>query len=377
MVVPTKEISLYFHIPFCTKKCPYCHFYVVPDKQEYKDLLLHALKLEWARWSPQFNDKKIVSVYFGGGTPFLFGAKAIQTILDWIPLSSPCEITLEANPENVTLEAMQAYKLAGINRVSMGVQSLDDSSLQILGRKHSAETAIQAILNTERSGISNISIDLMYELPHQTLTSWENTLRQVGRLPITHLSLYNLTIEPHTVFFKYRQKLQPHIPQQEESLQMLDRAVASLREMGLKRYEISAFAKEGFHSIHNTGYWLARPFIGFGPSAFSYWDQKRFRNIANLNKYATLLEQGKPPIDFEEKLPMPDALLELFAIALRMVKGVHLPSFLETHGQLPPSFFTALHHVEQKGWLNISPDQTVTLTPQGLLFYDSVAEELI
>ncbi len=313
--------------------------------------------------------KEIASVYFGGGTPFLFGPKAIGEIL---PKCSG-EVTLEANPENITLELMREYKNVGINRVSIGVQSLDDSSLSILGRNHGAKAAIKAIEATYSAGIENISIDLMYDLPEQTLASWENTLKQIEKLPIKHLSLYNLTIEPHTVFFKYRQKL--ILPNADDSLKMLEMAVDYLEGAGLKRYEISAFAKVGFEAVHNTGYWLARPFLGFGPSAFSYWNKKRFRNIANLNKYAKLLEEGKTPIDFEEALPYPNNLFELFAVELRMLKGIDLASFQQKHGQLPPDFFPKLHSLEQKGWITTTP--TISLTPSGLLFYDSVAEELL
>ncbi len=371
-----KELSLYFHIPFCTKKCPYCHFYVVPDKQEFKDKLLKALKTEWERWALELSGKNIVSIYFGGGTPLLFGPKAIETILSWISPSASAEITLEANPENVTKELMQAFKHTGINRVSLGVQSLDDSSLAILGRTHASKTAKNAILHTYEAGIENISIDLMYDLPHQTVDMFEKTLSQVKTLPITHLSLYNLTIEPHTVFFKHKDSLKKHLPSEEHSLKMLECAVSYLEEAGLKRYEISAFAKEGYESIHNTGYWLARPFLGFGPSAFSYWNKKRFRNIASLNKYADLLENGKSPIDFEEELSYPNDLFELFAVAMRLFKGVDLEEFQSTHGKLPQSFFINLEKTKQKGWVE-QEGSLVKLSKLGHLFYDSFAEEII
>src|SRR5579864_9300472 len=251
----TGEVSLYFHIPFCRRKCPYCHFYVVPHETKAANALLESLRLEWDQNKHLIQGKNIISVYFGGGTPFLIGPEAITEILSWIQPSN-AEITLEANPEDVTLPAMQAFAKAGINRVSLGVQSLDNPLLIVLGRHHSAQQAISAIQATNEAGISNITIDLMYEIPQQTLTSWKNTLAQLETLPITHLSLYNLTIEPQTVFYKKRAQLTPLLPSSEESLTMLNLAVASLEKMGLKRYEISAFAKKDFIARHNTGYWL-------------------------------------------------------------------------------------------------------------------------
>ncbi|HSX03797.1 MAG TPA: radical SAM family heme chaperone HemW [Rhabdochlamydiaceae bacterium] len=368
-------ISLYFHIPFCTKKCPYCHFYVIPHQSKAQNLLLNALAKEWQLLLPKIKNKTIVSIYFGGGTPTLIGAEAIQTILSWIEREE-CEVTIEANPEEVTLQLMQQLKQAGVNRVSIGVQSLDDHLLATLGRTHNSQKAIQAVKKTYEAGITNISIDLMYELPGQTFESWHSTLKQVAKLPISHLSLYNLTIEPHTPFFKKKEQLIPLLPSQETNLDMLKMAVEELENSGLKRYEISAFAKEGFYSRHNVGYWTARPFLGLGPSAFSYFDKKRMRNSANLSRYSSLLNEGKSPIDFEEELFYPDNLHELLAVELRLLRGVDLLDFEKRHGKLPEMTHEKLKRLEQKGWIDIQ-NKVASLSPEGLLFYDSVAEEII
>ncbi len=366
------EISLYFHIPFCRRKCPYCHFYVVPHETQNEtkaaNSLLESLRLEWDQNKHLIQEKSIVSVYFGGGTPFLIGPEAIAEILSWIQPPPNSEITLEANPEDVTLPAMQAFAKAGINRVSLGVQSLDNPLLKVLGRHHSAQQAISAIQATKEAGISNITIDLMYEIPQQTLTSWKNTLTQLETLPITHLSLYNLTIEPQTVFYKKRSELTPLLPSSEESLSMLNLAVASLEKMGLKRYEISAFAKEGFIARHNTGYWLGRPFLGFGPSAFSFFDGKRYRNFCDLKKYSAALAAGNSPVDFTEQLSPLASLHERLAVKLRMLEGVDTKEF--------PVGEALYQKLQEKGWIDLDQD-TARLTDQGLLFYDSVAEEII
>jgi oxygen-independent coproporphyrinogen-3 oxidase len=370
-------ISLYFHIPFCKKKCPYCHFFVLPDKEELKKQLLEALHLEWNKQLPLLEGKEIASIYFGGGTPSLFGPKAIEMILSWtrlLKLAPACEITLEANPEEG--EELLPYASVGINRMSLGVQSLDSATLLQLGRAHTQEKALSTIVSLHDAGIKNLSIDLMFDVPTQTVASFDRTLKLVQTLPITHLSLYNLTFEPHTVFFKREKELTPLLPSPEESLELLQLAVIRLEEMELHRYEISAFAKQGYQAVHNVGYWTARPFLGFGPSAFSYWEKKRFRNIAHLGKYEEALASGKSPVDFEEQLAYPDNLHELLAVELRLLRGVCVDQFQKKHGKLPATTHEILDQLIQKGWLT-QDNSRLHLSERGLLFYDSVASELI
>lgn len=270
------SISLYVHIPFCTRKCDYCHFYVIPDKDSFKEKLRQGLRKEWKKIQPLLKGKKVVSLYFGGGTPALFGPEAIGEVIDWVGPTE--EVTLEANPENINKPLMKAFARVGVNRVSIGIQALDDNLLKVLSRQHTAQEAINSVNTTYDAGISNISIDLMYELPEQTFQLWQETLRKAVALPITHLSLYNLTIEPHTVFYKHREKLQKKLPNAESSLNMYQEAMLQLDTHGYKQYEISAFAKEMLISQHNIGYWTGRPFLGLGPSAYSYWEGKQRNN---------------------------------------------------------------------------------------------------
>lgn len=376
-----EAISLYFHIPFCTKKCSYCHFYVLPDKAPFHSLLMEGLLLDLQSWALQLANKRLISIYFGGGTPSLLGANALSDILQavqkYIPFDpAAIEITLEANPETVTLELMRDYASAGVNRVSIGVQSLDDGLLVKLGRTHYAAAAIRAIETTANAGIPNISIDLMYDIPGQTLASWKHTIHQMAPLPITHLSLYNLTIEPHTVFFKYRESLLKELPDAECSTAMYKSAVEVFEACGLHQYEISAFAKDSLYSRHNVGYWLARPFLGFGPSAFSYWKRKRMRAVANLQKYVQTLREGKSPLDFSEELPAMQHRNELLAIALRLKQGVDLMGFEASHGALDVSTKNALQKLQSEGLLMLKGD-VISLTERGVLFYDTVAVDII
>lgn len=374
-------ISLYFHIPFCSKKCDYCHFYVLPDREPLKLQLIEGFERELALWHEQLQGKHLISIYFGGGTPALFGAKPLAKLLDVVHASIPfdanhIEITLEANPENITKQLISDYAAAGVNRMSIGIQSLDNNLLTRLGRTHNANKAIDAVIATHDAGIDNISIDLMYDIPGQTLNSWQNTLNHVSTLPITHLSLYNLTIEPHTVFFKYQESLRKLLPDAESSAEMYRIAVDQMNAHGLLQYEISAFAKRDLYSRHNVGYWTGRPFLGFGPSAFSYWEGRRFRNVANLSRYLKALQEGKSPIDFEEKLQPEQHQRELLAIALRLLQGVDIAEFQKVHSPLSKELMDTLDKLEKEDFL-IKKNNIVALSTKGLLFYDSVAIEII
>ncbi len=371
----TGSASLYFHIPFCRRKCPYCSFYVLADKEGLKHLFRGAVAQEWKRQVPKLKNQRIASLYFGGGTPTLFAPEGIEAILadiygSGLSFAENCEITLEANPEECTRALFLALRKLGINRLSLGVQSLDDRSLEILGRGHRAKKAKEAIFQAHEAGFQNISIDLMYDLPDQTEASWHYTLHQIKDLPIVHLSLYNLTIEPHTAF--YRKKDHLAIPQGEASLRLLEMALDVLSQAGLRRYEISAFAKDGFQAVHNQGYWTGRPFLGFGPSAFSFWEGERFQNIPSLQRYANMLQEDRDPISLRERLSEQASLRERFAVYLRLLEGVPLTLF----SSLSTEFWKALSPWVEKGFLERDAAR-VRLTPLGTLFYDEIASDLV
>lgn len=366
-------ISLYFHIPFCSKKCPYCHFYVIPNNPSHHQILEEGLFLEWEQQFARLKGKTVVSIYFGGGTPSLFAPKGIENILKKIQesellLAPDCEITIEANPEEGSEELFTSLLTIGINRLSLGIQSLDERSLETLERIHSAKNAKGAIFSAANAGFTNISIDLMYDLPNQTESSWDYTLSQLPSLPIQHLSLYNLTIEPHTSFYKRRKTLS--FPSQETSLRLLESAVRTMENMGFKRYEISAFAKEGFESRHNLGYWTGRPFLGFGPSACSFWEGERFRNIANLQRYTRSLKQGLSAVDYRETLPYPQNLKELFLVQLRLSEGADLDT------ELPQEMRDTIHRLIKENFLT-RKENKIQLTAKGILFHDTIASEII
>lgn len=353
------KYSLYIHVPFCTRKCDYCHFFVIPHQNRFVETYLKALKKEIE--FRQVPKEGLLSIYFGGGTPSLLNPSVLHEILSLLPKAE--EITIEVNPENTSF--LKEFKEIGINRISMGVQSFDDHLLTELSRRHMAKGALDAIWQAKEAGFDNISIDLMYDIPKQTEKSWNKTLEKAVTLPITHLSLYNLTIEPHTAFYKKRNELKCFLPNEQSSLNMLQEAVKILESSGLMRYEISAFAKKGFESVHNMGYWTARPFLGMGPSAFSYWEGKRFKNASSLTKWAKALEENKDPLDFEESLSHVAKEKELLAIGLRVLRGV---PYTQSH--------SSVKKLISEGLLSLQKN-VLKLTKRGQLFYDYIAEEII
>ncbi|MFT4553920.1 MAG: oxygen-independent coproporphyrinogen-3 oxidase [Chlamydiales bacterium] len=383
LIIPSSSnntSSLYFHIPFCSKKCDYCHFYVIPERENHKEQLMEALKREWEAQKGKIGEKDLISVYFGGGTPALLGPERVQEILKWIRESCPsienAEITLEANPENITLPLMKAFCQAGINRASIGVQTFNDPLLITIGREHSSQKAVDAVIATYEAGIRNISIDLMYDLPGQTLSNWKSSLETCIKLPISHLSLYNLTIEPHTVFFKKEEQIRKAMPEEDVSTQMYELAQEVMEKHGLQQYEISAFAKDGAWSKHNTGYWTGRPFLGLGPSAFSHWNGQRFRNIASLSKYHKALKTNESPIDYQEELTKEEQIREALVIQLRLLCGVNIPDFEKRHAPLENETQDIIKRLLLQGLLH-QENNTLSLTKKGILFYDTVASELI
>ena len=368
----TGDLGLYFHIPFCKKKCPYCHFFVIPDKEEHKRAFFDSLKIEWQEKLSLLQGFSIDTIYFGGGTPSLC-PKEIAAFLDTIRqearVKEGAEITLEVNPETITEELINILTAAGINRLSIGVQSFDNSSLLTLGRAHSGEKSLDGIYLAAKK-IKNISIDFMFDLPNESFSSLQKNIAMVKKIPITHLSLYNLTIEPHTVFYKKKLTL----PSQEKSLKHLNFLIASLEELGFFRYEISAFCKEGFHSKHNIKYWEGKNVLGFGPSATSYFLGRRFRNISHFLRYCKKLKNRESIEEYSETLSLEKRFREEICLQLRLRKGIPKKALL----------FSPYFPILEKEIASLIKEELLTeekghikLSKKGSLFHDLIAERII
>jgi len=366
-------VSLYFHVPFCKKKCGYCQFYSIPYTQSNVKKYVKAIKEEWKRKKHLLTNKKVVSIYLGGGTPSLLPQDALFEIIpSGVQAKDDIEITLEANPRDVTLPYAKAWKAIGINRISLGVQSFCNRHLQTLGRQHTQKHALDAIEMIDHAGIKNISVDLMYDIPEQSLKSFKDTLDTLSSLPISHVSLYNLTLEPSTPFYEKRASLKKRMPSPNLSLKLLKMALEDLEKMGFKRYEISAFCKRDRISKHNIGYWTNRPFLGFGPAAFSYMDGGRFQNVPDLEVYCQTLFQGNTPIEYSETLNQKRHKRERLMLHLRLIEGVNLKDF----APLDDATMDILQEKASQGLLDLHFPYC-KLTEKGYLFYDTVAEALV
>lgn len=373
-----ESFSIYIHIPFCSKKCPYCHFFVVSSKNKKESQFIEALFSEWDQKKSSIPKDSVVTLYLGGGTPTELSKESLQLILRSFRNEYPNlqEITVEANPESVTFDLIKGLKEAGCNRISLGVQSLVDDELISLNRQHHKNKAKEAIHIIHEAGIKNISIDLMYDIPGQSVESFEQTLKEIPKLPITHLSLYNLVIEDHTAFKRIEKKIQKLMPKEEESLLMLHKAIDCLENSGLKRYEISAFAKPGYTSMHNIGYWTSRPFIGLGPSAFSDDGKKRSQNVCNLQSYYQAVEKKTDPVNFFECLSDWERFKERFIVRLRLFQPIKIKDFIANHGKMDSNFLNQLKQLAQKNYLKLD-DETIELTPLGADFFEEIAVCLI
>ncbi len=297
-------LGLYIHVPFCVKKCIYCDFYSIPLSQKddinIKEKYIAAVIKNIRRYAQKYD-----TVYFGGGTPSLLSASEIYSVLNSADISSYAEISLECNPETISKNKLEDYLNAGINRISFGVQTLDNNELKMLGRIHDSDTAINAINTAYNVGFENISADLMLGLPYQTASTVTSNANTLASLPITHISAYMLKVEDKTPL-AYNSKLCSAIDD-DLSADYYEIVAESLEKKGLKRYEISNFAKSGFECKHNLKYWLCDDYIGIGPSAHSCYNNKRYAVLKDIGKFIASDVQNEyitdeNPCTDEEKL---------------------------------------------------------------------------
>lgn len=368
------EFSLYFHLPFCQKKCPYCNFFVLMPTEQKMKKLRDALLAEWQQRKRLTKDRQLRSIYFGGGTPSLFPLSYFKELLETLQPDNSVEITVEVNPEHATFALFSSLRSLGVNRISLGVQSLRESALALLGRNHTAATVKRGVKAALDAGFDNISLDLMYELPDQTPQQWQEALTEIFRWPIQHLSFYNLTIEPKTPFFRDRKELLKRSPSSSESALMFDMMETESEGQNWERYEISAMARPGFESQHNTGYWRGRSYLGLGPSAHSFWDGKRWENSQNWKVYIAAALGNPDRAIKEDILGKKERQRELFLIHLRLTQGIDLVAFQLRWG-LPHSYCRLMSFVK-RGLMQIEGN-LISLTSTGRRYYNTIAVELI
>lgn len=318
--------GIYFHIPFCKQACHYCDFHFSTN-QEKKGEMVGAFVRELDLQTSYLGGEAIETVYFGGGTPSLLSVAEIDTLLHTVTqhftLVPSAEITLEANPDDLHAETLQALRAAGINRLSIGIQSFDDAVLHFLHRAHSASAAQQCLEQARAAGFTNISLDLIYAIPGQPIETWrENVVRALSFAP-EHISSYSLTIEEKTAFGKWAAtgKLTP--VDDDLAAAQLEMLVEMLDAAGYEQYEVSNFARPGYYSRHNSSYWQQKKYLGIGPSAHSYDGKSRQYNVANNHVYLRALQAGNIPCTREELTPA-DVVNDYLLTTLRTSWGANL-----------------------------------------------------
>jgi len=323
-----KKLGLYIHIPFCARKCNYCDFYSLPhskEQEEYIDALCRHIKND----SELYKECEFDTVYIGGGTPSVLSpvslGKVVSTVKECLILTQGGEFTIEVNPCSVTREKFDAYRFFGINRLSMGVQSANNKELKCLGRLHTREEAENAFCLARECGFDNISLDLMFGLPEQSLAGFQSSLDFVTSLSPEHISAYGLKIEKNTPFGKNIGSLL--LPTEDDEYEMYLSLCDSLKEKGYEQYEISNFAKKGYRARHNVKYWLAEEYVGFGPSAHSYFDGVRYYYSSDIYEYIKGVR--KKIKEAENEITHTEKMDEYVMLRLRLCDGVDANEFEE------------------------------------------------
>lgn len=356
--------GLYIHIPFCARKCPYCDFYSLPYSRSLCDSYVGALVRNIGHFAKQHIS--IDSVYFGGGTPSLLCSSQVKAILGAVNESfevrSP-EVTLEANPCTADLRKLSEYREAGVNRLSFGVQSANDSELEMLGRLHDFKRAEKAVYDAVKAGFDNISCDIMLGTAYQTVQSLENSVDALVSLPVQHISAYMLKIEKGTAYDC--DEIRNAAADEDLVGEMYLRTVGMLADAGFAQYEISNFAKPGFESRHNLKYWTGESYIGIGASAHSFFGGRRYYCPKDIQSFVSSERQ----IELIED-EYPDELEEYLMLGLRLSKGVELQRF----GENAAGIIRKARFYEQIGLCSISQGR-LSLTPEGFLVSNSLITE--
>jgi len=317
--------GLYLHIPFCMRKCGYCDFFSVGSDESLMKRFAGAVLAEISLRADGWSDTVFSTIYFGGGTPSLLEPSDISRLLNAASRNLSIqtgEVTLECNPGTVCKERLREFRNAGINRLSIGVQSFDDSALSFLGRIHDADAARSAFEAARTAGFRNIGIDLIYGIPGQTPESWASTINETISLCPDHVSMYELTVEDGTPISVLVHDNTAAMPDDATVISMYDSAVSMLENAGIRRYEISNFARPGSECMHNLNYWRRGRYLGVGPSAHSFRDNIRRYNLPELDTYLTALEQRKLPPENVERLSVETADFERLMLALRASDGI-------------------------------------------------------
>ena len=373
------SLGLYIHIPFCRSKCDYCDFYSLPGREDTMDDYLTALSAHISESAPLVRDHLVDTVYFGGGTPSYFGAKRLIDLLKLLRkkfhVRPDAEITLEANPDSVDVKSLTALRRAGFNRLSLGMQSADDEELAALHRPHTFQQVQDAVAAARKAKLKNLSLDLIFGLPGQTLEKWQRSLEAAIALEPEHLSCYGLTLEGNTPLArKVAEGLR--VPDDDAQADCYLWTVERLEQAGFHQYEISNFAKPGRQSRHNMKYWMGREYLGFGPGAHSNIGSRRYAFIRNLDGYIRGVTEGTPLLSELEEIPDRERSEEYLMLRLRTSYGIEEWEYRREYFKNFDPLAAKLAEYEQQG-LAKRVDRRWRLTPRGFLLSNQIIAELL
>ena len=367
-------LGLYIHIPFCRQKCAYCDFYSLPRSEEKMDAYTAALLRHIEEVAPRTAAHRVDTVYFGGGTPSYLGpdrlTKLLRTLRKRCPVARDAEITLEANPDSACdVKALRALRRAGFNRISLGVQSADDGLLRAIGRIHTFAQVQEAVAAVRKAGFKNLSMDLIYGLPGQTMQQWEDTLAAVIALAPEHISCYGLKLEPGTPLYDRRDS--ERFPDDDAQADMYLYAVTVLAQNGYEQYEISNFAKPGFASRHNLKYWHMEEYAGFGPGAHSDFGGVRYAYTKDLEGYIRGVRDHAPMLSESDRIPPLDRDTEWVMLGLRTTTGLDPKAFERRFRRRFTCFLPFLDQCAKAGYA-VEEDGRWHLTPRGFLVSNQI-----
>ena len=375
-----KPLGIYIHVPFCRSKCVYCDFYSITNKDDkLQDAYLNAICTHIKETGPLAPNYHVDTIYFGGGTPSFFGADGMIAILTAIRKSFHvdlrAEITFEANPDSISPRLLRRLKSEGFNRVSLGVQCDNDEILKKLGRPHNFEQVVNAVKRIRRAGYKNLSLDLIYGLPGQTLESWEKTLENVIALKPEHMSCYGLKVEEGTPLYQYQEYMD--LPDDDTQADMYLSAVNILRRNGFRQYEISNFAQRGYPSAHNLKYWMGGEYLGFGPDASSDFAGKRFSVVRDLQSYIDGIQCGGQVLRDVQEIPQRERAGEYLMTRLRTTTGIYREEY-ENSFLLPfEPLEDVLHSAAERRHAYTDGKGRWRLTPEGFLVSNSIISDLL
>ena len=374
---PHASLSLYIHVPFCLSKCAYCDFASYPGREGDWARYFQALWAELNGWRGALAGRELVTAFFGGGTPTLvpteFIAETLARARSLAPFAPGAEITVEGNPGTLTPEKLDAYRRAGVNRLSLGAQSFDDGLLKSLGRVHTARQIGEAVRMARDAGFDNVNLDLMYALPGQSADQWRGSLDAAVALGVEHVSAYSLIVEPGTPMARRVASGEAVVPEDDAVNAMQREAVSLLAKAGYGRYEISNYAKPGFECRHNLAYWRRGEYLGLGCAAHSLLEGRRFRNPDGLEDYL----DGVRRLD-EERLTRADAMEETLMLATRTTRGLDLAAWRREFGApFEAGREAALARLARSGLAETTDDGFLRLTLRGLEVQNAVVLELL